>query len=248
MGEIGRQNPRRLKRWGTTPQSKLSSWAMADRPLRRLLWVLALASPAAILACVGDSPAPQTTPDASVDAAPLVDASNVKDTGVGDTGVDAGPCSNAIPGNIIAMPTLGSNLIPQGGGPLLAGDYVLTQARADCFPCDLKTGSAVGGIHVSVSGSTYTIERRLTIQLGGQPQVQVLDRWSGTYDQLNAKMGMSEQCPGSGNPTTWQAYLPVSTDGGADFMFMRFGTELRTQRTDGGVDAGPTLTWTFTRK
>lgn len=220
---------------------------MASRPLRRALWIVGLVSPAVILACVGDSPAPQTTNDASV-----IDAGNdvaTKDTGVVDTGVDAGPCSNAIPGNSIPMPTLGSSLIPQSGGPLLAGDYVLTQARADCLPCDLKSGSAVGGIRVTVSGATYTIERRITYQLSGQPQVQVLDRWSGTYDQLNAKLGMVQDCPQSGGPiTTWPAFLPVSTDGGADFIFLRFGTEFRTQRTDGGVDAGPTLTWTFTRK
>ena len=224
---------------------------MLPRPhRRRFLGLVALVGPT-VLACVGDSPVLQPPTDASVDTAPTVDASNdtgVVDTGVVDTGVDAGPCSNAIPGNSISLPIQGSALIPQGGGPLLAGDYVLTQLRADCFPCDLKSGSAVAGIHVDVSGATYTIQRRITYQISGQSQVQVLDRWSGTYDQLNAKMAVNEQCPTTPDAATWQAYLPVSTDGGADFIFMRFGSEFKTQRTDGGFDAGPTLTWTFTRK
>lgn len=224
---------------------------MARRPLHRVLILIAIAAPGAFLACVGDSPVtPPPGVDASTDSTtPTPDASGGNDAQTSpDTGIDAGPCSNAIPGNALALPTSGSSLIPQGGGPFLAGDYVLTQMRADCIPCDLKPGSVIAGIHVDVSGATYTIQRRITYQIGGQPQVQVLDRWSGTYDQLNAKVSMTQVCPQPGSPTTWQAYLPVSSDGGADLVVMRFGSEFKTQKLDGGADAGPTLTWFFTRK
>lgn len=225
---------------------------MARRPLGRLLLLFVLAAPSAVLACVGDAPA-VLEKDAAVDPTDagsdaVTNDAVATDAVANDASVDAGPCSNAVPGNSISLPTSGSVLNPPSGGPLLAGDYVLTQVNAMCLPCTLKGGAAAAGLHVTVSGANVTIERRMDYQITGQPAVQVLDRWTGTYDQLNAKMPVATECPKIGTNATWAAYLPVGADGGASTLVVRFDGEFRGQRTDGGADAGPEYIFTFLKK
>ncbi len=213
----------------------------------RIAFLFALSGSSVLLACVGDSPLAPAPDASSVDTGTAGnDASGTDATSGGDGSVDAGPCSNAVPGNVVTLPTSGSTPVFPNGGPLLAGDYVLTDVNAGCVPpCTVKGGSITGGLHVSVSGATYTVERQISIQISGQPQKVTLDRWSGSFDQINGKLAGTSVCPTPNLTNTWAAYLPVGPDGGAYNLIIRFEGEFLAQRVDAG-DSGSPVQYVFT--
>lgn len=219
---------------------------MLSHPFR-LAFLMALVGSSAVLACVGDSPVAPPPDASSVDTgSPGKDASSNDATSGVDGSIDAGPCSNAVPGNVLTLPTSGSTPVFPNGGPLLAGDYVLTNVGAGCVPpCTVKGGNITGGLHVSVSGGTYTVERQISIQIVGQAQKVTLDRWSGTFDQINGKLAATSVCPTPNQTNTWSAFLPVGADGGTYNLIVRFEGEYLAQRADAG-DSGSPVQYVFT--
>lgn len=202
-----------------------------------------------LLACVGDTPI--TTPDAATD-------SSASDSAAGDGGgpgsdggmdgtlpPDSGPCSSAPIGNNIQLPTSGALPVARLSGPVVAGDYLLTGGGYGCLGCPTVSSSAAGGLRITVAGPSVTIERRVDFQVTQQPQQNVLDRWTGTYNSLGSRLVMTRVCPDGGAAADWPAILPV-TDAGPQTLEVQFPQDLVGRiANDGGVLAP---TFVFTRQ
>ncbi len=209
----------------------------------------------ALIACVGDAVTPPPQPDASTDAQSGTDASttetgqdtSVAETSVGDGNadapVDAGVCSNAQPGNTVNLPTTGNFTFAPQSAPLKAGTYVLTDAFYSCASCSVVTASAVGGLIITISGQTVTIQRRFDLQEQGQPLQSVADRWTGTFDQLNANLSLTRECPSASPKTDWYATVPP-TDAGKARINMGFASEFQVKDKSTSSQFNPTFVFT----
>jgi hypothetical protein len=201
----------------------------------RLGWALFFlpAGAVAVAACVGDAPVGQpdaagadATTDTQADVSAPPDGSPPGDAGA-DVTVDAGPCSNPLVSAVIQLPTGGgaAPFIP-GSGPLIAGDYTLTFLQLDCNgACGAPAGSILGGVRVSSSGpGQVTIERRIEMQQDDAGTTKAIDKWSGSFDQLNRQFQLGEDCPGSDPDAGWGGGFPTNfQDGGpTDQLKFRF--------------------------
>lgn len=157
--------------------------------------------------------------DASVDASPdtATDHAIEAEAATVDANLDAGSdvtCSNPGMGNALTVPTQGFLQAFFTSGPILSGDYLLTNARFLCSGCNGVQGVIVGGVHVTASGSAVAIERHVDFSYGAV-QIRHTDRWSGTFDQINQKIAVTEDCPEAGATASWNAYVAVAADGGS---------------------------------
>jgi hypothetical protein len=158
-------------------------------------------------------------PDSSVDAAQdaSTDHAVEAEAAVADANLDAGSdvtCSNPGMGNAFSIPTQGYLQAVFTSGPILSGDYLLTNATFLCFGCKGVPGVVVGGVHVTANGSAVVIERHVDFSYGSV-QIRHTDRWSGTFDQLSQKIAVTEDCPEAGATASWYTYVPVAADGGS---------------------------------
>jgi hypothetical protein len=154
--------------------------------------------------------------DASLDTALDHVAEAQTETSV-DANLDAGSdvtCSNPDMGNALTIPTQGFLQAFFTSGPIVTGDYLLTNARFLCSGCNGVQGVIVGGVHVTASGSAVAIERHVDFSYG-TVQIRHTDRWSGTFDQINQKIAVTEDCPEAGATASWNAYVAVAADGGS---------------------------------
>ena len=221
-------------------------------PFRRFA-LLGLASATVVLvACVGDTPVVQP-PEAGVDSSKPDDAaadasavdSSIPDTSVNDATtadvVDAAPCPNtALVGNTINLPTSNNLVFTTASEAMTSGDYKLTSATYNCN-CSTKSASGVGGLKITVTGPNVVIERHVDLQVSGDPLQSAVDRWSGTFDQINSTLNLQRQCPGSTVSAQWSAIFTASTK----TVAIGFpATELQ-GKTTGNSPIGPN--WIFTK-
>lgn len=206
-----------------------------------------------LVACVGDTPV-ATPPEAGVDSSTQGDAaldSSVVDSSSPDTGVvdattdavDAGCPNSASVGNVVNLPTSGFLTFAPISGPMTSGDYVLTSAYYNCNNCSTKSASAVGGVRITVTGPNVTIERRLDVQVSGDPLQTRVDRWAGTFDQLNNTLKLTRVCPGSSVSADWFAVFPSVDASSKKTVELGFGTDVQTKTTTNGP-ATPTFVFT----
>lgn len=195
----------------------------------RWVWAglcVATLSSALVLACVGDVPAvpDASTPlDAGIDAK---DASTPIPDGAPDTAVpEAGPCSNPLVGNVVSVFSGGVLPFIPGSGPLVVGDYVLTSFQLYCNGACSANAALVGGLHVTSPGvGLITVERRLELQdaLTDAGPVKLLDKWTGTFDQLNRAFQVDEVCPAKFSDAGWNGGFPVIDGGSNGELKIRF--------------------------
>ena len=157
--------------------------------------------------------------DASIDASldTATDHAVEAEAATADAYVDAGSdvvCATPIGGGTILIPSGGLAQPFFSSGPIVSGDYLVTTGSYWCFNCKGSTGVVVGGVHVTVTGPNVDVERRIDLNYG-TTQIRRLDRWHGTFDQLNRKLTLTEDCPEAGASAAWFAYLAVAADGGA---------------------------------
>lgn len=203
-----------------------------------------------LVACVGDTPV-TPVPEAGIDSSPTNDAA--ADTSLPDSSpdtstdatsdvVDAAPCINtALVGNTINLPTSGNFTFFPNSEAMTSGDYKLTSAFYSCNACTTKAGSAVGGLKITVTGPNVVVERHIDVQVSGDPQQSVVDRWSGTFDQINSTLKLTRECPGSAVSANWTASFKASTKTvQIDFP----PPELQTKETN-NTPISPT--WVFTK-
>lgn len=189
-----------------------------------------------LVACVGDTPV-TPVPEAGIDSSPTNDAA--ADTSLPDSSpdtstdatsdvVDAAPCINtALVGNTISLPTTGNLIFAPTSDPMTSGDYKLTSAYYNCQSCSMKSASAVGGLKVTVTGPNVTIERHVDVQVAGDPLQSVVDRLSGTFDQINNTLKLTRECPGSNIKDDWGAVFKASNK----TLEIQFPNNLKTKDT-----------------
>lgn len=190
--------------------------------VRRFALAAIASSSLLLVACVGDTPV-VPVPEAGIDSSTHPDGSadsSAVDSSVPETStdattsdvVDAAPCTNtAVVGNTVTLPTTGNFIIQPNSEAMTAGDYKLTGASYQCNSCSVKSTSAVGGLKVTVTGPTVVIERRMDLQVSGDPLVSVVDKWTGTFDQINSTLKLTRVCPGSAIASDWGAIFKAST-------------------------------------
>jgi len=234
----------------------------------RLIFAVGCASSAGALlfACVGDTPV-TTTPDASTGDSAVQDTGtpppdSATEAASGDSGDAAAACSNPVVGNSFALPTGAANAVffPPSVGPLLAGDYKLTGfafLTIICFPAPCpfnpKTGAGFGGLRVtSLGGNSFSIERHVEVQ---QSKKSVfLDRFTGTYDQINRTLTVTRACTSDGGVlsdagTTWKTGVEVVDGSATGRVFLEvpdFGVEQVTA--DGSAGPPASATGTFVKQ
>lgn len=157
--------------------------------------------------------------DASVDASldTATDHAVEAEAATVDANLDAGPdvtCATPLGGGTISIAPGGLAQPFFSSGPIVSGDYIVTSGAYWCFGCKGSSGVVIGGVHVTVSGADVAIERRIDFNYASQ-QIRRLDRWHGTFDQLNRKLTLTEDCPEAGASAGWFTYLAVAADGGS---------------------------------
>ena len=203
-------------------------------------------STALVLACVG---APGTAPVVDASTAPDT-GTDAKDTGApgpdggADASVDAGLCSNPLVGNVLMTTGGGAFPIIPGSGPLVVGDYTLTGLQLDCNGACSANASIIGGLKVTSPGpGLITLERRIELQdaLTDAGTVKLIDKWTGTFDQLNKTFQLAELCPVSVPDAGWTGGFPV-IDGGSSGLLKIRCSDVRFAINNG--TAGALLTFT----
>lgn len=231
----------------------------------RLIAAIASASSAGalFLACVGDTPV-TNVPDASTGDAATQDTGTPTDSASeaappGDGGDASVGCSNPVVGLSFPLPTTAANSVffPQSVGPLLAGDYKLTGfgfLTGICFPAPCpynpKAGSAFGGLRItSLGGNNFAIERHVEAQQS--KKTVILDRFTGTYDQLNRNLTVTRACTEDGGSvsdagSTWKTGVEVVDGSASGRVFLEvpdFGVEQVTADGSAGPPANATATF-----
>lgn len=197
---------------------------------------LLVSLPAGILACVGDAPTATSIPDSGA----IPDASTNDGTapadGASPTDAGAEACSTATVGNTVKLPNGATGFVTlKSSGPIVAGDYLLTGVYFSCLQCTTYPSAAVGGLRIGVSGQTVTIERNLTLQAGGAQQVLV-DRWTGTFDQIKVRLNVSQDCPTPGTSASWLSIFPYTDAGPTKTLEVQFtDTPVPLSSSDGGL-------------
>jgi hypothetical protein len=79
--------------------------------------------------------------------------------------------------------------------------------------------SLVGGLHITSAGpGLITVERRLELvdNLADAGSVKLIDKWTGTFDQINRTFQVDEVCPNKTiTDAGWNGAFPTALDGGA---------------------------------
>lgn len=153
-----------------------------------------------------------------------------------DAALDAGPdaaCSSAKVGNTTFVLAPGSVQVLNPSGPIVSGDYVVSKGFYFCF-CSGSPAAVVGGVHITVNGANIVVERRIDFSYA-TVQINRLDRWHGTFDQINQRLNVTEDCPEAGASSAWYAYVAIAPDGGSQNQIELSFPDVRGANPDSGT-------------